>query len=290
MINKGAFEKIGVDIPALILGDFGAAVVLVSFGAILGKCNLVQLWLFGTMEVIFYTMNEALCLGLLGGCDMGGCIVVHTFGAYFGLAACAFFQKADACADSKKENSKAAGSYTSQIVGMVGTLFLFIYWPSYNCALAQQYQMHRVIFNTMMAITGSVISCAAVCRLHTGRINMEVLMNATLAGGVAIGSSSSLIVGPAAAMTIGVIAGIVSALGFLHLHHILSSKCGLFDTCGVHNLHGMPGVVGGISGIFAVLFCEASFTDADGKVDWASLGNAIPAMDKGNADPRTAGQ
>jgi len=46
---------------------------------------------------------------------------------------------------------------------------------------------------------------------------MEVVLNATLAGGVSVGSSSDLVVTGAIAMAIGTLAGIVSAVGFLWL-------------------------------------------------------------------------
>jgi ammonia channel protein AmtB len=43
---------------------------------------------------------------------------------------------------------------------------------------------------------------------------MELMLNATLAGGVAIGSTCDLISKPWAAMLIGTVGGILSALGF----------------------------------------------------------------------------
>lgn len=47
-------------------------------------------------------------------------------------------------------------------------------------------------------------------------------------------------------MIVGFVAGAISALGFLYLTPYLKAKIGLHDTCGVHNLHGIPGIIGGI--------------------------------------------
>ena len=46
---------------------------------------------------------------------------------------------------------------------------------------------------------------------------MEVVLNATLAGGVMLGTSADLVVDPAGAIAIGAAAGIISAIGFLKL-------------------------------------------------------------------------
>ena len=83
-------HKIEITIDSLIIGDFGAGAVLITFGAILGKCSLHQLWVVATLEIIFFGLNEAIGAGALKAVDMGGSMYVHAFGAYFGLAA-AFF-------------------------------------------------------------------------------------------------------------------------------------------------------------------------------------------------------
>jgi len=74
-------------------------------------------------------------------------------------------------------------------------------------------------------------------------MDMEMMLNATLAGGVAVGSSADLLAAPWAAILVGCIGGIGSAYGFHAVGPYLSeSRLNLQDTCGVHNLHGMPGV------------------------------------------------
>jgi len=62
---------------------------------------------------------------------MGGTIFVHTFGAYYGLAASYFFQPSRA-----SRSNNLADSYQSNTVAMVGSIFLWMYWPSFNGALA----------------------------------------------------------------------------------------------------------------------------------------------------------
>lgn len=40
IVGKDGFHAITLDIPALIIGDFGAGAVLITFGALLGKVSL----------------------------------------------------------------------------------------------------------------------------------------------------------------------------------------------------------------------------------------------------------
>jgi len=75
--------------------------------------------------------------------------------------------------------------------------------------------------NTVLALTGSCITSYAMCRVILKKLDMEVVLNATLAGGVMVGTSADLVVDPAGAIAIGAAAGIVSAVGFLKLSPFL---------------------------------------------------------------------
>jgi ammonium transporter Rh len=104
---------------------------------------------------------------------------------------------------------------------------------------------------------------------------MEVVLNATLAGGVAIGSAADLIVSGGVAIVVGFFAGILSALGFLYLSAFLKKKIHLHDTCGVHNLHGMPGVFGGIVGAISASLADSQYANPE------ALSNAFPEIKHG---------
>lgn len=144
---------------------------------------------------------------------------------------------------------------------MIGTLFLWMFWPSFNCywGVTPQDKLRSVI-NTLLSLTGSTTSVFITSSFFKkGKLNMEDVLNATLAGGVIVGSAADQILDPFAALLIGYWGGFISTFGFERIGPFLQQKIGLFDTCGIHNLHGMPGVFGGIfSAIFIGGFTEDS--------------------------------
>lgn len=73
---------------------------------------------------------------------------------------------------------------------------------------------HRVVINTVLALCASGLTAMSSSILFRGKFSMEDIQNATLAGGVAVGSSSDLVVGPWASLLIGMVAGLVSVAGF----------------------------------------------------------------------------
>jgi ammonium transporter Rh len=90
---------------------------------------------------------------------------------------------------------------------------------------------------------------------------MEDILNATLAGGVVVGAPSGLFTNPAASLTIGLLTGMISTFGYMYLTKYLTKKIGLMDTCGVHNLHGIPGILGGILSSIAIAAYQSSPMD-----------------------------
>ena len=141
---------------------------------------------------------------------------------------------------------------------MAGTIFLYLYWPSFNAALAPVINQQRIVVSTALSMSASCICACSIARLIHGKLDMEIVLNATLAGGVIIGACVDMLVDPFAAIIVGGGAGIISAIGFAYLTGALKKTIGLHDTCGVNNLHGMPGILGGI--ISAIVAASASQT------------------------------
>merc|ERR1712137_1457766 len=244
-------HKINLNIENLITGDFAAGAVLITYGALIGKVGPLQMVILAFLECIFYSLNESIGAGELMAVDMGGSMFVHMFGAVFGVTA------SKVLSNSKYLQQKAmhapyhisGSSYHSDTFAMIGTVFLWMFWPSFNGALATGTARQRVVINTVLALTGSATNAFLVSHiLNKGKFSMVDVQNATLAGGVMVGSSCDLVVGAWPALLIGSFAGIVSTLGFNKCQAFLYEKVGLHDTCGVLYLHGIPGFLGAVGG------------------------------------------
>jgi ammonium transporter Rh len=142
---------------------------------------------------------------------------------------------------------------------MIGTLFLFCFWPSFNAGTAYGDGRLRAIINTYISICASVVLTFTVSALvGKGKEEIIHIQNATLAGGVAIGAMADKDVGMFGAMIVGSVAGTISTLGYKYLLEILKN-IHIHDTCGVHNLHGMPGVLSGLGSIVVASMPWKSF-------------------------------
>ena len=80
----------------------------------------------GLIQTIFYTLNEELIYNIVKIYDVGGSTGIHTFGAYTGLAASFVLGRKQIPAIILPT------SYTAYIFPFIGTLFLWMFWPSFN--------------------------------------------------------------------------------------------------------------------------------------------------------------
>jgi ammonium transporter Rh len=243
--HASEFHKINISLNSFLLADFAAASVLISFGALLGKVSPTQLLLLGMLEIVFFSFNECISLNSWHVSDMGGSMVVHVFGAYFGLAASWVLTS-----DAAKQRSENSSDYRSDLFAMIGTLFLWIFWPSFTGSPAGQYSQERVVVNTLLALCGSCLTgfCFSAWLRGENKFDMVDIQNATLAGGVAIGTACDMYVHPGGALAIGAFAGAWSVFGYTKIQGVLEQYLGVYDTCGVNNLHGMPGIIAGLAG------------------------------------------
>ncbi|XP_046853448.1 ammonium transporter Rh type A-like [Xenia sp. Carnegie-2017] len=249
---------IDLNLEKLITADFSAAAVLITFGVLLGKVSRLQLFLICIIEIVVFTVNEFILLEELKIADAGGSLVIHCFGCYFGLAVSFMLRNVK---NEFEDNDKEGSVYHSDLFSMIGTLFLWMYWPSFNSALVTDpYDQQRTVINTYLSLVACCVTTFAVSAfVHQKRkLNMVHVQNATLAGGVAIGTVANMIVEPWGALFIGTLAGVVSVLGYSYVTPFLSKFLKIHDTCGVNNLHGMPALVAGLAG---VIYSRMSFVD-----------------------------
>ncbi len=184
----------------------------------------------------------------LGIADIGGSTVIHEFGAVFGLAASYMITTS-----KMRGHSQQASTPTTDLFSMIGTVFLWLFWPSFNSALAAPLIRPRVIINTYF----SLAACAVTAFIFSTRLrpnykfDMIDIQNATLAGGVAVGCIADMMINPWGAILIGTVAGALSVYGFTRIMPYLERSIDLHDTCGVLNLHCMPGLLGGVAAAVA---------------------------------------
>lgn len=243
----------GAEMDRFILAEFAAASLLICAGAVLGRLKMSQYMAMGVIFVLCYMLNEWVVLkgglGLLAAGavrDTGGSIVIHAFGAIFGLGVILTMTTA------KEFGEKIECDATSDRFSMLGSMVLWVFWPSFCAALVAPELVTFTAINVVLALCGAtLVTYFASLVLRGGRISIADVANASLAGGVAIGSTCDH-AGHGTAFVIGLLAGALSTFGFA----VVQSKCQeclkSVDTCGVLNLHGGPGILGGVAAIFVI--------------------------------------
>lgn len=247
--GMGIFEGKG-EIEQFILAEFGAASLLIAAGALLGRIKMYQYIMLGLLFIPFYILNELIVVDdhfhFVGQVvDTGGSIVIHAFGAIFGIAA------AISLTTKKQREVSIVSDANSDKFSLLGSMVLWVFWPSFCAALVPVEAIPYSVINVFMALSGSTIATYFASVAIRGKISAADIANAALAGGVAIGATFDH-ASHFEAMVIGVIAGAISTMGFAIFQKKQEKFHKIVDTCGVTNLHGLPGLFGGLAAIVVV--------------------------------------
>jgi ammonium transporter Rh len=241
----GSVANISIaNISMLLFAEFAAASLLIAIGGPLGRINTSQYLLIGLLFTPLYAINEwflfsGAVIPIGAFLDTAGSVMIHAFGAYFALGMTIMLT-------TKKESEMSVEtSRRSNEFALLGSAALWIFWPSFCSALVAVDKIPLVAINTVLALCGATLATYVFTILIRGKIEVGDIANASLAGGVAIGATVANVT-PGWSMLIGLIAGTISVVGYAIIQPRLQKATGGVDTCGVHNLHGMPGVFGGI--------------------------------------------
>uniref|UniRef100_A0A8C6J6M1 Uncharacterized protein n=1 Tax=Melopsittacus undulatus TaxID=13146 RepID=A0A8C6J6M1_MELUD len=237
--------KIHMGAQSMVHADFGAAAALISTGAVLGRVNPAQMLVLTLLGVTLFTLNEYILLSLLGVSDSGGSVTVHTFGAYFGLLVSRMLRQPHG--DQSAPTSKPASSLPLP----TGTICLWIFWPSFTTATSAHGSAEPwALLNTYFSMAASTMATFVLSPVlyDKSTLHMVQIQDATVAGAAVMGMAGEMLVTPFGALIAGFLAGLIPPLGFRFLTPFLHSRLNIQDTCGVHNVHGLPGVLGALLG------------------------------------------
>uniref|UniRef100_A0A8C2A2M6 Rh blood group, D antigen n=1 Tax=Cyprinus carpio TaxID=7962 RepID=A0A8C2A2M6_CYPCA len=245
-------REIHISMKSMIEAELCAASALVAMGAVHGKTNPVQYkFIFKISHILISSI-----------------MLLHVFGALFGvMVSWVLYREGIEPVHEKEKTDRKTGLFA-----MFGTLFLWMFWPSFNSAMVRDHKWERglkltVIYGTYLSLAVSVVMAMSVSMLTSakGKMNMVHLQSSTLSGGVAIGVAMTAVHTPWIAMTIGFCASLLSALGFCYMknHMLFAFEC--HDTCSVLNVHAVPGILGW----FALLFLRLASDESTIAVQFA---------------------
>ncbi|NWT60956.1 RHL protein, partial [Erythrocercus mccallii] len=240
--------------------------VVISTGAVLGKANPVQLIVMTVVELFFFYVSRCINRTFLQVPEHLALMHVHLFGAYFGLAVTSRFPEAPPGLDKSRSSPK------SELFSMLGTVFVWVFWPSFNSILAVS--KRKAVLNTYLALAVSAVAAFMLSALTSkdGKFRMTHIHSAVLAGGVAVSYTAHSIQHPWIAMILGLLGAVITILGSHCLQRCFNRALKLQDISGVHFTFGLPAVLGAVA---AVVLCVVEKGIAKQWNDLSSLGYLI---------------
>jgi ammonium transporter Rh len=256
--SKGVLCEPKGEIDTLLLAEFAAASLLICAGAPLGRLKMSQYILLGLLFTPFYMINEWILLesglGLIpkgAFVDTGGSILIHAFGALFGLAVVMTMTS------NEEFHTPIEADHHSDQFSMLGSMVLWLFWPSFCAGLVEPKLVPFTGVNVFLALCGATIATYFVSSTLRGKVAIGDVANAALAGGVGVGATCD-VASHEMAFILGILAGTLCTIGFIAIQPAVQNMVKGIDTCGVTNLHGWPGLMGGTAAAFLVPGITAS--------------------------------
>ena len=112
--------------------------------------------------------------------DVGYTIFLHIFAASFGLGVSRALK-----VERVAQPCQLATSKPSNIFSLLGTLFLWVFWPSFMAsASVSGLPQQRAMMNTYSAIIASLMATVVVSAFsnNQGKLHVDHIQNAVLAG------------------------------------------------------------------------------------------------------------
>lgn len=242
LVQAGMFGA-AIDVELIIGAVFCAITLVIAIGVFLGHVSTISYLVVGVLFVPGYILIEWFLFSFLDGVlDAGGSILVHMFAAYWGWGVILGLR-------NKAVNDEPANTSVHSVSFVwLASMLLMVLWPSFVTALLPPEDIIPGMVNTYLAMVASILVTYVILWALKRTIDPLIFTYAILAGGVAIGASVDL-ANPWQSWVIGLIGGAASTFSFLFLDGWLRGKAGVWDTMGVHNLHGIPGIVGGLAPI-----------------------------------------
>ena len=289
------WNKLKLNIEEITQIDFFSATILISLGAIIGKLSLGQYLLVVLFETFFASLNYYICYFAIGGLDTGGSVYIFTFGALYGFCISFVLSYDNRYKNQLRNNLNNRSSYYSNVISAVGSLFLWIYFPSFNTARVHckhdnennvmEIMRYRGIINTYMSMLGSTVTSLCMSSLlNDNKFKIDHILKSSYVGGVIIAGSCTFCAYPWCALLIGNFGGVISVV-LLHYSdpkkivpildnqdQPLNPQNNIYcfqdfinciktsDSIGVMYCFGIPGILGGI--------CTAIFLACLGKKPW----------------------
>jgi ammonium transporter Rh len=253
---ENKWEKVVLNFDRLTNIDYFSTTVIITLGAVIGKLSISQYFVICIFEILFASLNFFLCYEKINFLDNGGSLFIHTFGGTFGVVLSVILFCRDNEFTSISNNPHLSNDYFSTVFSFIGTIFLWIFFPSFNVAKIQfkgnnnekdfsEALRYRGIINTYLSMVGSLIGTFVFNpMIHNGKIKVEHLLNSSYVGGIIIGGCCTICTSGWASILIGFIGGSISVLCLWKIKSLFK-KNKLEDTFGILNTFTIPGILGG---------------------------------------------